>query len=71
MTFAPPMIITDEPDVLPALRELFSQYPAMKRSGSEALSRALLVLRFLSYRPDTFAVGAAREALIIEDEVLV
>jgi hypothetical protein len=46
-----PKIITDEPEVLPALRELFSQHPAMKCSGTEVLSRALFVLCFLPYRP--------------------
>jgi len=70
MAFAPPIIITDKPDVLPALRELFSQYPAMKRSGPETLCRALFVLCFLSYCPAAFAVDAAREALIVEGEVL-
>ena len=70
MKFAPQRIIADEPEVLPALRELFSQYPTMKRSGPETLSRALFVLCFLSYCPDTIAVDAAREALIVENEVL-
>jgi hypothetical protein len=59
-----------EPEVLPALRELLSQYPAMKRSGAETLSRALFVLRFLSHRPDGFAVESALEALYVEGEVL-
>jgi hypothetical protein len=65
-----PAPIPDDPDVLPALRELFSQHPAMARSGRENLSRALFALRYLPYRPETLAVEAAREALLVEGEVL-
>jgi hypothetical protein len=69
---APPQrIIADESEVLPALRELLSQHPSMKRNGTETLTKALFVLRYLSYCPDTLAIEAAREALIVEGEVLV
>jgi hypothetical protein len=64
-----PNIIHD-PNVLPALRDLFSQHPAMMHSGSETLGRALYMLRFLPYRPEVFEVEAALEALRVEGEVL-
>ncbi len=61
---------TSNEEVLSSLRELFSQYPAMKRSGAETLSRALFMLRFLPSRPEVFEVEAALEALQVEGEVL-
>ena len=67
---APPQRSIHVGDVLPTVRELFSQYPAMTQSGPETLSRALHVLRFLAYRPETFEVEAALEALRVEEEVL-
>jgi len=67
---APSPRIVHYPAVLPALRDLFGQHPSMTQSGCETLGRALFVLRFLSYRPEPFAVEAALEALRIEDEVL-
>jgi hypothetical protein len=57
------------PEVLPALRELFSHHPGAMRSGPEALSRMLYVLRFLPYRPEVFEVEVALEALAVEGEV--
>jgi hypothetical protein len=74
MTAPTPQVYTDSPtseaEVLPVLRELFSQHPALTRSGAETLSRALFMLRFLPYRPDVSAVEAALEALEVEGEVL-
>jgi hypothetical protein len=67
---APSPNIIHDPNVLPALRDLFSQHPAMKQSGPETLSRALRVLCYLSYRPETVEVETALEALRIEGEVL-
>ena len=65
----PPNRIIHEPDILPALRGLLSQHPAMAQSGSEALARALYVLRFLPHRPRPFEVEAALEALVLDGEV--
>jgi hypothetical protein len=65
-----PIPIVHDPDVLPALRELFSQHPTMTHSGCETLSRALFVLRYLPYRPEPVAIEAAQEALAVEGEVL-
>jgi hypothetical protein len=70
MTFAPQRIIADETEVLPALRELFSQHPTATRSGSETLTRLLWGLRYLPYRPLVFDVETALEALYTEGEVL-
>jgi hypothetical protein len=55
--------------VLPALRELFSQYPDSIRSGPETLSLMLNMMRFLPYRPEVFEVEAALEALCVEGEL--
>jgi len=69
MTLAPQSIIP-EPDVLAALRELLAQHPTMTQVGCEALSRALFVLRYLDRRPKPFEVETAREALLVDGEVL-
>ena len=69
MALAPQRIIP-EPDVRPALRELLAQHPILTQVGCEALSRALFVLHYLPYRPEPFEVEAAREALLVEGEVL-
>jgi hypothetical protein len=49
---------------------LFSRYPTTSRSAPETLSDLLYELRYLSYRPEPFAVEAACEALLFENEVL-
>jgi hypothetical protein len=67
---APSTNILHDPDLLPALRELFSQHPAMIQSGCDTLSRGLFVLRYLPSRPETFQVEAALEALLVEGEIL-
>lgn len=56
-------------DVLPALRELFSQHPEATKSGLESLSRLLYVLRFLPYQPEIHEVEATLEALALEGEI--
>jgi len=66
---APSPNIIHDPNVLPALRELFSRYPAMMQNGPETLSRALFVLRYVPYRPKPFEVEAALEALVLDGEV--
>jgi hypothetical protein len=67
---AGPTTIRHDPEVLPALRELFSQHSTTEASGAEVLSDLLYELRYLPYRPEPFAVEAAREAILIEDKVL-
>ncbi len=67
---APTQAIIQEYEVLPALRELFRHHPVLEKSGIETLRKALFVLRFLSYRPDTFVVESALEVLHVEGEVL-
>jgi hypothetical protein len=67
---APSPNIVHDPSILPALRGLFGQHPGMIHSGSETLGRALHVLRFLPYCPQTFEVEAALDALQVEGEVL-
>jgi hypothetical protein len=53
-------------DVLPALRELFSQHPETAKGYPETLSRLLYVLRFLPYQPEIHEVEVALEALALE-----
>jgi hypothetical protein len=62
--------IIHDPNVLPALRDLFSQHPAMTQSGPEALSEALYLRHYLSYRLEPFEVEAALEVLLVDGEVL-
>lgn len=65
-----PTPILHDREVLPALRELFGQHPAMTQSGCEALSKTLFVFRFTNRRPEPFEVEMALEALLVEGEVL-
>lgn len=68
MTFAPLLIVHD-PDVLPAVRELISSSPETSYCRAETIAGLLYAKRFLSYRPATFEVEAALEALRLEGEV--
>ena len=70
MSAPPQRIIPDDSDVLPAVRELFSQHPEAEKSGPETLSRLLYVLRFLPWQPNISQVATALEALPVEDGVL-
>ena len=56
-------------DVLPTIRDLFSQHPEAANSGPETLSRLLYVLRFLPYQLEFYEVEAALEALLLEGEI--
>ncbi len=55
-------------EVLPMLRELFSQYPEATKNSPETLTRLLYVLRFFSYQPGVHEVETALEALALEGE---
>lgn len=66
MTPAQNSVYTTTNDVLPTLRELFSQHPEAATSSLETLSRLLYVLRFLPYQPEIREVEAALEALVLE-----
>jgi hypothetical protein len=72
--FAPePLYPTEHPTneaVLPALRDMLSQSPEMMCSGSETLSERLYTPRYLPFPPDEADVEAAREALLVEGELL-
>ena len=52
------MNVYDDPNVLPILRELFSQHPIAAYSGAEVLARFLHALRYLLHRPAVIAVEA-------------
>ncbi|MGF1472041.1 MAG: hypothetical protein ACFB50_09915 [Rubrobacteraceae bacterium] len=66
---APLISVYNDDDVLPALREFYSQHPAAMKSSPETLARLLYMFRFLSYRPDVYEVEAALEALQVEEEL--
>ena len=74
MTLAPRTLYLSKPttreDVLPALRELLSQHPAVTNKSPDTSARLLWVLRYLPYQPETFEVEATLAALRIEGEVL-
>ncbi len=59
-----------DPNVLAALRDLFSKHPETTCCGAESLAELLRLGRFLPYRPPVFEVEAALEALRIEGEVV-
>jgi len=60
---------TPREDVLPALRHMLHEHPALMQSGTETLARALRVLCYLPYLPSTFEVEVAREALLLDGEL--
>jgi hypothetical protein len=49
---------------------MLSQSPEMMCSGSETLSERLYTPRYLPFPPDEADVEAAREALLVEGELL-
>jgi hypothetical protein len=55
-------------EVVPELRDHFSEYPALAQEVPERTCRALHVLR--GVRADVHAIEAVLEALRVEDEVL-
>ncbi len=58
-----------DPNVLSALRELFSRHPEAIAFEAETLTKLLYELR-IARRPVVFEVEAALEALRVEGEVL-
>ena len=60
---------TTREDVLPALRLLLSQHPTTAYKSANTLARCLWTMRYLPYRPHTFEVEVALEALMIDAEV--
>jgi hypothetical protein len=67
MTLSPSRIIP-EVELLPEIRGLMDEYPFIAYRGTEAVRRALLVLRGIE--ASDFVVAAALEPLCVEDEVL-
>lgn len=67
MPLSPPRIIP-EVELLPEIRDLFSEHPFVACRSPEAIRRALLVLRGVE-APES-EVAAALEPLRVEDEVL-
>jgi hypothetical protein len=58
---SPPMIIADDPEGLPALRDLFSRYPLSRDWSADQLTDVL--------GTHVAAIGAALDALLVEGEV--
>lgn len=63
-----PQQIIQEPEVLPAVRDLLQEYPFLVWRRPEAMRHALRAL--WGIKTDVFAVEAALEALTVEGEVL-
>jgi hypothetical protein len=70
MRSAPQRILPNDPDVLPALRGLFSQHPFCVDWDAHELAGVLRAQGYLNRRPHEAAVEAALEALSIEGQVL-
>ncbi len=62
-----PESVYQSSDLVPVIRELFSQYPGAMKTGPETLVRMLYALRFIPYRPAVYEVEEALEALYLED----
>jgi hypothetical protein len=60
--------IIQDPDVLPEVRDLFSEYPELLGRTPALVRRVLRALR--GVESDVFAVEGAMEALRVEGEVL-
>jgi hypothetical protein len=70
MSLAPHRIIPNDPNLLPAVRDLLSRHPAYQEHGACEIRQGLFWLRYMNYRPHESAVEAAPEALTVEGEVL-
>ncbi len=55
-----------DPNVLAALRDLFSKHPETAHCGAEALAEHLYIGHFLPRRPRAWEVEAALEVLDVE-----
>jgi hypothetical protein len=63
-------MIPNDPNLLPAVRELLAQHPSYRKRGVSEIASGLFYLRCMTYRPHEDAIEAALEALRVEDEVL-
>ncbi len=70
MALAPHRSLPDDPDLLPAVRELLAQHPSYQQCGASEIAESLYFLRYMSYRPHEAAVEAALEPLTVEGELL-
>jgi hypothetical protein len=68
--FAPHTTIPNDPDLLPAVRELLAQHPSYQGCGVFEIAEGLFWLRYTNYRPHEAAVEAALEALTVEGVIL-
>ena len=62
--------IPNDPDLLPAARELLAQHPSYQQSGALEIAEDLFWLRYTSYRPHEAAVEATLEPLAVDGELL-
>ncbi len=68
--FPPFRIIPDDPELLPAVRDLLAQHPSYQERGACEIASGLYYLQYITYRPHEDAVEAALEALRVEGGVL-
>jgi hypothetical protein len=70
MALAPHKILPNDPDLLPAIRELLAQHPFYQQRRASEIADDLFCLRYMSYRPHEVAVEAALAPLAVEGDVL-
>ncbi len=68
--FAPHTTIPNDPDLLPAVRELLTQRPSYLGCGASEIAEGLFWLRYMNYRPHEAAVESVLEALTVEGVIL-
>jgi hypothetical protein len=70
MSLAPHKILPNDPDLLPAVRELLAQHPSYQQRGASEIAEDLFCLRYMNYRPHEAAIEAALAPLAVEGDVL-
>ena len=70
MATSPQRSITDEPNLLAAIRDLFSRFPEYRHRDSWELQWLLYALNYTNKLEDEGEITAAVEALRVEGEVL-
>jgi hypothetical protein len=70
MAASPKNIIPDDPDLLPAVRELLAQHSAYQERRAGEIAEDLFCLRYMSYQPHEAAIEAALVSLTLEGGLL-
>jgi hypothetical protein len=70
MDTTPQPIVPNDPDLLPAVRELLSQHPAYLERGACETAEGLFCLRYMNYPPHVASVEDALEMLSVQGDLL-